>query len=48
MLSHPNIINFKCSWENKEANQIILITEIVSGGTLSQYSALIQTPEEDV
>lgn len=35
-LSHPNIISLKDSWEDKERYEIVLITDFVSGGTLSQ------------
>lgn len=35
-LSHPNIISLKGSWEDKEKSQIVLITDLASGGNLSQ------------
>lgn len=35
-LSHPNIIFLKHSWEDKKRQQIVLITDIVTGGTLSK------------
>ena len=35
-LSHPNIISLKHSWEDKKKTQIVLITDIVTGGTITQ------------
>jgi WNK lysine deficient protein kinase len=35
-LSHPHIISLKHSWEDKKKNQIVLITDIVTGGTINQ------------
>lgn len=37
-LSHPHIINFYQVWENKEKEQICFTTEIVTSGTLKQYT----------
>ena len=37
-LQHPHIINFYHVWENKEQDQICFTTEIVTSGTLKQYT----------
>lgn len=37
-LQHPHIINFYHVWENKEKDQICFTTEIVTSGTLKQYT----------
>jgi serine/threonine protein kinase len=37
-LQHPNIISFYHVWENKEKDQICFTTEIVTSGTLKQYT----------
>ena len=35
-LSHPNIISLKHFWEDHSKSQIVLITDLFTGGTLSQ------------
>lgn len=36
-LKHPNIISFVSAWIDKEFQQIHLITEMITGGSLRQY-----------
>ena len=41
--SHPHIINFYHVWENKEKDQICFTTEIVTSGTLKQYTSRVKS-----
>ena len=36
-LKHPNIIHFINAWINKIKNEVVFITEIVTGGSLKSY-----------
>jgi len=36
-LKHPNIIHFIGTWINKAKEEVIFITEIVTGGSLKSY-----------
>lgn len=36
-LKHKNIIHFINGWQNKEKNEVIFITEMITGGTLRSY-----------
>jgi serine/threonine protein kinase len=42
-LQHPHIINFFNVWENKEKDQICFTTEIVTSGTLKQYTNRVKS-----
>lgn len=33
-LKHPNIIHFINAWINKSKNEVVFITEIITGGSL--------------
>ena len=35
-LEHPNVIKYHNSWVNREKEEIILITEIMSAGSLKE------------
>ena len=37
-LNHSNIINFINAWFNKKKDEVIFITEIVTGGSLKTYN----------
>ena len=37
-LKHPNIIHFINAWINKSKNEVVFITEIVTGGSLKSYN----------
>lgn len=41
-LHHPHIINFYTVWEQEAAEQIIFTTEIMTSGTLKQYTARLK------
>ena len=41
-LNHENIINFKSAWYNKD--QVVFITEIMTGGSLKQYLKRFKRP----
>ena len=36
-LKHPNIIHFIKAWHNRDKEEVIFITEIMTGGSLKQY-----------
>ena len=36
-LKHPNIIHFIKAWHNREKEEVVFITEIMTGGSLKQY-----------
>ena len=36
-LKHKNIIHFINGWQNKDKNEVILITEMITGGELRSY-----------
>jgi serine/threonine protein kinase len=42
-LQHPHIINFYHVWEQKEKDQICFTTEIVTSGTLKQYTSRVKS-----
>lgn len=44
-LKHPNIISFVNAWIDKESQQINLITELITGGSLRQYLARMGKPK---
>lgn len=37
-LQHENIINFYSSWVDYDEDQVVIITEIMSSGTLNEYA----------
>lgn len=41
-LHHPNIISFHGSWVNRELEQVIFVTEILSSGTLKSFINKVQ------
>ena len=43
-LKHPNIIHFIKAWHNKDREEVIFITEIMTGGSLKQYLKKIRSP----
>lgn len=43
-LSHPNIVHFISAWTNGAKDELVLITEIVTGGSLRQYLKKIKYP----
>ncbi|EGR27072.1 mitogen activated protein kinase family protein, putative [Ichthyophthirius multifiliis] len=44
-LHHPNIISFVNAWINKGKNEIVFITECLSGGSLKQHLKKIGKPK---
>lgn len=36
-LEHKNIIHFISAWANKQKEQVIFITEMITGGSLRKY-----------
>jgi serine/threonine protein kinase len=40
-LKHPNIIHFIGTWINKAKEEVVFITEIVTGGSLKSYMTMI-------
>jgi WNK lysine deficient protein kinase len=36
-LEHPNVIKYHNSWVNREREEIVFITEIMSSGSLKEY-----------
>ncbi len=43
-LHHPNIINYISCWYNKSKKEFVIITEIISGGSLRRYLTKLQNP----
>lgn len=43
-LHHPNIIHFIAVWLNKDKNEVVFITEILTGGSLKTYLKKIKYP----
>ena len=43
-LNHPNIVHFISAWTNSSKEELIIITEIVTGGSLKQYLRKIKNP----
>ena len=43
-LDHPNIVHFISAWTNPVKEELVLITEIVTGGSLKQYLKKIKHP----
>lgn len=41
-LKHPNIISFISAWLNKRKEEVVFITEIVSGGSLKKYGLFLE------
>lgn len=36
-LEHPNVIKYHNSWVNREREEIVFVTEIMSSGSLKEY-----------
>jgi serine/threonine protein kinase len=43
-LEHPNIVHFIKAWHNKEKNEVVFITEIMTGGSLKKYLQRMRHP----
>lgn len=43
-LEHKNIIHFISAWYNKEREQVVFITEMITGGSLRKYVKRIKAP----
>lgn len=43
-LKHPKIIHFIKAWHNREKEEVVFITEIMTGGSLNQYLKRIKKP----
>lgn len=43
-LNHPNIINYISGWFDEDKKEIVIITEIFSGGSLRKHLNKIQKP----
>ena len=43
-LNHPNIVHFISAWTNPVKEELVIITEIVTGGSLIQYLKKIKNP----
>ena len=43
-LEHKNIIHFISAWYNKEKEQVVFITEMITGGSLRKYVKRVGTP----
>ena len=43
-LDHPNIVKYYTGWYDKEKKKVIIITEMVSGGSLKQNIKSIRSP----
>ena len=43
-LTHQNIIHFISAWVNKQKDEVIFITEMITGGSLRQYLRRIKYP----
>lgn len=43
-LKHPNIVSFISAWTNPSKEELVIITEIVTGGSLKQYLKKIKNP----
>ena len=44
MLEHKNIIHFISAWVNKAKEQVVFITEMITGGSLRGYVKKIKHP----
>mmetsp|Transcript_484 Transcript_484/g.612 ORF Transcript_484/g.612 Transcript_484/m.612 type:complete len:661 (-) Transcript_484:3910-5892(-) len=47
-LKHPNIVFVIAAWYSREKSEVVLITEVVSGGPLTAYLRKIKTPVRKV
>lgn len=47
-LEHPNIVFVIAAWYNQDKSEVVLITEVVSGGPLTAYLRKIKTPVRKV
>ena len=45
MKEHPNIIHFIAAWINKQKEEVVFITEMVTAGSLRQYLKKIKKPK---
>lgn len=43
-LNHPNIIHFTKSWHNARKDELVFITELMTGGSLKHYQKMLKTP----
>lgn len=43
-LEHKNIIHFISAWFNKEKEEVVFITEMITGGSLRKYVKKIKNP----
>ncbi len=43
-LNHPNIINYIAGWFDKQRNEVIIITEIICGGSLKKHLNKLHSP----
>jgi len=43
-LKHPNIIHFISAWINRQREEVVFITEVVTGGSLKRYMKKIKVP----
>lgn len=43
-MRHSNLVNIKSHWSNRPQRQMMVITELVTSGSLRDYLKLIQVP----
>ena len=43
-LDHKNIIHFISAWYNNERQEVVFITELITGGSLKKYVKKIKRP----
>ena len=43
-LNHPNIVHFIKAWHNREKQEVVFVTEIMTGGSLREYLKRIKSP----
>lgn len=43
-LSHPNLISFYGGWVNKESEKVVFVTELMSSGTLKDFTSKYPIP----
>jgi len=43
-LKHPNIIHFISAWINRQREEVVFITEVVTGGSLKRFMKKIKVP----
>ena len=41
-LKHPNVIHFISAWYNKKKEEVVFITEMITGGSLKKFKKIYE------